>query len=164
MDEFAKTVASPYWWLSIVLVGILINLVSAYIKPVLDRAMSRVSLAWRTRNDQRRAEYERELNALVGNVELQRKYEHLELRRVLDALFGLTFALLLLLFKAVSLAVPALSIARDLGISVETSNIIFYGLSAVIIFLSFTGYLRATFLEDIVGAARAVESRRNGGL
>ena len=159
MEEFSKSLASPYWWLSTVIVGILINLASAYIKRPIDRLFSRISVAWRNRSEQRRAEYTRELNALVGNAELQRHYEHLELRRTLDALFGLMFALFILLFKGMSLIVPALSVARDLGVSVETSNIIFYCFLSLIIFLSFKIYTRATCLEDIVAAARHIEKR-----
>jgi len=159
MDEFAKILASPYWWLSVVVVGILINLVSAYIKEPIDWLFSHISVAWRTRTEKRRADYTRELNTLVGNAELQRQYEHLELRRTLDALFGLMFALLILLYKGMSLVVPALSIARDFGVSVGTSNFIFYGLSSLIIFLSFNIYTRAAYLEDIVATARHIEKR-----
>ncbi|WP_374562515.1 hypothetical protein [Ideonella sp.] len=43
MDEFVASLGTAYWWLSVVLVGIAINLVSAYLKRPIDSAMSRVS-------------------------------------------------------------------------------------------------------------------------
>lgn len=159
MEEFSKVLSSPYWWLSAVVVGILINLVSAYIKGPIDQLLSHISVAWRTRSEKRRADYTLELNKLVVNMELQRQYEHLELRSTLDALFGLMFALLILLYKGMSLVVPSLSIARDLGVSVEMSNTIFYGLSSLIIFLSFKIFTRAAYFKAIVAEARHIESR-----
>lgn len=52
MDEFTKLLVSPLWWLSVVVVGILINLASAYLKPRLDETFSRSSLWWRNRSEE----------------------------------------------------------------------------------------------------------------
>lgn len=155
MDELWGNLTSPYWWLSVVLVSVLINLASAYLKSAIDRLFSRIFSAWRARSDQRQAAHTRELAAMVGNSELQRQYEHMALRRKLDALFGLVFSLFVLLYKGMSVLVPALSISQDLGISAEASNAVFYILSSLLIFVSFKAYLHSMYIEDILATAQA---------
>jgi hypothetical protein len=41
--------SSPAWWVSVVIVGVLINLVSAYLKPTLDTRLSKASGWWKAR-------------------------------------------------------------------------------------------------------------------
>lgn len=42
-DQFLKDAASGYWWLSVVIVGLIINLASSYLKDAFDAVASRVS-------------------------------------------------------------------------------------------------------------------------
>jgi hypothetical protein len=49
MSEFLNNLSSAGWWMSVVIAGLLINLVSAYIKPLIDRLGSKLSSAWRNR-------------------------------------------------------------------------------------------------------------------
>ena len=49
MTEFLINLSSVAWWISVVFVGLLINLVSAYIKPPIDMLGSKLSSAWRNR-------------------------------------------------------------------------------------------------------------------
>jgi hypothetical protein len=46
MDELSKNLASPSWWFSVVLAGIVVNVVAAYAKPALDRLLAGVSSRW----------------------------------------------------------------------------------------------------------------------
>ncbi len=43
MEDFLQNLSSPSWWFGVALVGFLINLASAYLKPVVDNIASRVS-------------------------------------------------------------------------------------------------------------------------
>jgi hypothetical protein len=42
MDQLLRDVTSFYWWISVVLLGILLNLLSTYIKPIFDRMFSKI--------------------------------------------------------------------------------------------------------------------------
>jgi uncharacterized protein YggT (Ycf19 family) len=42
MHGIAKNISDPSWWMTVVVFGILINLVAAYIKPVIDRAVAKL--------------------------------------------------------------------------------------------------------------------------
>src|SRR5437879_5677234 len=52
-----------YWWLSVVVVGIIINLASAYLKSPLDTFLSSFSARWKARVERNKAAH----NALVEN-------------------------------------------------------------------------------------------------
>lgn len=54
MDAILNSVLTIEWWLGVVAVGIALNLVSAYLKPWLDRRVSSVSKRWGERSRQRR--------------------------------------------------------------------------------------------------------------
>jgi hypothetical protein len=54
MKDFFSSLSSPSWWVGVVIVGILINLISAYLKPRLDRWLSGSSKWWATRTEEQR--------------------------------------------------------------------------------------------------------------
>jgi hypothetical protein len=56
MRAFLDNLKSPAWWLGIVVVGIVINLISAYLKPRFDSVLARWSVYWATRSTQQREE------------------------------------------------------------------------------------------------------------
>ena len=59
MDEFANSVSSLSWWLGVVVVGIVLNVVAAYLKPRLDKLFSTMSSSWRNRSEKRFSERKR---------------------------------------------------------------------------------------------------------
>ena len=71
MDELLKTLASPAWWVTAVVFGLVINLVSAYIKPPIDGLLSRISERWRQRTEEARSKDKREIEALAINPQAQ---------------------------------------------------------------------------------------------
>lgn len=62
---------SPGWWLSVVTVGIAVNIFSVYVKQFLDRGNSRAASWWEARNRQRLEKYEAEVSRLVGDDQAQ---------------------------------------------------------------------------------------------
>lgn len=58
MNEFLSNVNSLYWWISVVVVGILLNVISSYSRDWIDRALSRISGWWANRSDVRRQKEE----------------------------------------------------------------------------------------------------------
>jgi hypothetical protein len=49
MDELRTSLASPVWWVSVVIAGLLVNLAAAYVKPTLDHWIGRWSSSYRAR-------------------------------------------------------------------------------------------------------------------
>ena len=50
MRSLVDQMSSPAWWIGVVIVGILINLVSAYCKGPIDRLLGALSTKWATRS------------------------------------------------------------------------------------------------------------------
>lgn len=49
MEEFIKSLSSPSWWIGVVIVGIVINIASAYLKNPIDKVLIHTSSSWRIR-------------------------------------------------------------------------------------------------------------------
>jgi len=64
MTEFLAQLSSPSWWLGIVVVSLLVNLASAYIKSPLDGFLSHLSKKW----DERSALARQQRDALVDSL------------------------------------------------------------------------------------------------
>jgi len=58
---------SWYWWISVVGVGLFINLISAYVKPPIDQLLGRYSEQWKQKLLARRKSYGTEINLLLND-------------------------------------------------------------------------------------------------
>ncbi len=77
MTDFHNTLFSAGWWISVVFVGLLINLVSAYIKSPIDKLGSKLSSAWRNRTER---SVRRLIAAVNGAVADPSNLAHLQFR------------------------------------------------------------------------------------
>ena len=106
-----------YWTISVVIVGILINLASAYLKNPLDRLVSKLSKKWRTRSEEKKAAWLKEVESLRGS-------QHEQTMQGFNMIFNITFAVLILVFIAIALsAVWATAIIIQVTGSRSTINI-----------------------------------------
>jgi hypothetical protein len=58
MSKFVEDVTSIYWWLTVVVVGIVIHIAGSYLKPQIDKWLIAWSEKYRSRSAQRRAAYD----------------------------------------------------------------------------------------------------------
>ncbi|ELP2650140.1 hypothetical protein R1U54_000196 [Vibrio fluvialis] len=87
MDEFLKDASSMNWWIGVVFVGVVINIVSGYIKKGLENNLSKISGYWKGKKDQR-AEIERcKISLLRNNSELRILYALRESRYRIRSFF-----------------------------------------------------------------------------
>ena len=70
MSRLLSDVASWYWWVSVVVVGILINLASAYLKTPIDRFLGRWSAKRRLAAAARETEMRRQADLIAASPEL----------------------------------------------------------------------------------------------
>jgi hypothetical protein len=71
MDDFVKAASTSSWWIGVVVVGIVLNLISAYAKSPLDWLLNAMSSSWRARTDKARQAHEERVAKLAGNTSLQ---------------------------------------------------------------------------------------------
>ncbi len=55
MSQLFNNFTSIGWWIGVVIVGLIINIVSTYLKPKIDVFLSSVSSKWATRNEKLRS-------------------------------------------------------------------------------------------------------------
>lgn len=78
MDSGYFEILDPYWWLGVVVLSIVLNIVAAYIKPSLDSITSRYSSRRKLRLEKQRQKFDWMVKELKGDKDLQ-----LELRFML---------------------------------------------------------------------------------
>jgi hypothetical protein len=80
VKKILESIAAPEFWVLVVIVGVLINLASAYLKPLLDRAFSSISLRLATRTERQRRQRLRRIECLRGDINEQLLASFAELR------------------------------------------------------------------------------------
>ena len=58
MEKLSDVLTSPVWWVTVVVAGIAINVISAYLKTSLDQRLSGLSSWWRNRSIKRKAAFD----------------------------------------------------------------------------------------------------------
>ena len=124
-SRFAGDVGSPYWWLSVVCVGLLINLASSYMKEPLDRWIGRRFESARIRSEHRRNERDLWIDLLSKDSRLLALEMQAELRH------GVSIAIASVCF----VLIQVLSIANKSGVSTVP------GYEIIILFSTFASLL-----------------------
>ncbi len=78
MTEFVHDVTSFHWWLGVVLVGVLINLASDYLKPRADGILGSLSTWYATRTVERRLERQQRIDRYIKDKEYRYYLSHFE--------------------------------------------------------------------------------------
>lgn len=98
MENITNNMSSPYWWISVVLVGVLINLVSSYLRSFFDFCAVQVSDQYLTWLNKEKEKEEVLLSLLASSPEKridllndERRYRLKALANGLVALFILVF-------------------------------------------------------------------------
>ena len=95
MDELMQELNKPVWWFSVVIAGIAINILSSYMRNVLDTYLSDTMSWWRRRSKSRQASWRKRIDFLVSGAEAR---SHWRIQMVMWRLRSLTFMLLSMFF------------------------------------------------------------------
>jgi ABC-type multidrug transport system fused ATPase/permease subunit len=71
MDEFFQNISSISWWLGVVIVGILINVLSHYIQKKFDTQLSALSSRWKKRSEEKKELRKRAIEKIRENPNAQ---------------------------------------------------------------------------------------------
>jgi hypothetical protein len=100
MHDFVSNLLSPQWWLSVVVVSIVLNVSSAYFKSALDKRLSTISARRRARLENERREDEETVAGLREDRHRQvlTAFHEMRLRQITVnyLLFGVGFLVLYL--------------------------------------------------------------------
>ena len=99
MESFVENLQSPAWWISVVVVGIILSVVSQYLKEVIDSSLSRISVSWRSRSEKAKANRLREIEVLRGDNHKQYLLLFEEMRNRISAGVYTILAFLIAIFS-----------------------------------------------------------------
>lgn len=115
MDNLSEILTSPVWWITVVITGIAINVVSAYLKTSLDERISNISAWWRNRSEKRKAEFERDIQELVDDPQEQLIACYRGLRQRIFVILYFLFGTLFMISAQLPFLLEAPKILRSLG-------------------------------------------------
>ena len=96
MNEILTELSKPVWWVSVVVAGIAINLLSAYLKHPLDKVLGGLSSWWRQRSETRQKAWATRVDRLRESEEARNMAVATEVRFRLQAIHLLLLAIFLL--------------------------------------------------------------------
>jgi hypothetical protein len=91
MKDFFTNLGSLYWWISVVVVGVLINLFSAYLKNKLDRYLSSTSSWWRKRTEVKSNQRQSTIDKIRSDPDEKDRIIQNELRDRLQSIYFVVF-------------------------------------------------------------------------
>jgi hypothetical protein len=144
MMDFLHNLSSPSWWVGVVAVGIVINLVSSYLKPRIDNWAAGFSAKRRSRLERQRQEHETHVNLLATDP-LEFDFVALsEIRRRQRCVMGLLFSVILFLIVLVDRSNVPITFSTQIaaGLSAEPVVLAFASVTFFMAFLEFRQALR----------------------
>ena len=145
MDSLIQDIYSAKWWIEVVVAGILINLISAYLKAPTDDFFGKFSKRWATRTEKNRTARNTRINKLKNNPNLQT----VTLLKAVDQRIRAVFYTIWVAFYW---TLAALSVLQNLGSFV----ILFLG-----IFIVAAGLIAANLLNDATNKFSEVSEARS---
>ena len=97
MSNFLENLKDPSWWLGVVLIGIIINLFSSWLKPKFDSYISNISNSYKKRITQQKEKTEQKIQSLIDDDEFD--YYNNELNQNFSRLNTQTLLLLIFIFS-----------------------------------------------------------------
>ena len=98
MNEFLQNIGSPSWWVGVVVVSFIINLASAYSKPLIDRTLAGLSESRRRKLERSKLELARQLQAVEATADGVVLLSLEELKLVLAAVLCTSLSVLVLVW------------------------------------------------------------------
>ena len=94
MNDIINELAKPVWWVSVVIAGIIINLISAYLKTRLDRTLSGASAWWTSQSGKSKKDWAERVERISEGGEELAYAIALESRQRLQSIQALLMAAL----------------------------------------------------------------------
>jgi hypothetical protein len=142
MSEFLQQIKSPGWWLGVVVVGILINLVSASCNHWLHRFLSSSSARWRELSEMEKATQEELVSKVTSDPHLQILLG-IEINRRLTTAIGIC----LLAMFAFSVGF-VLKVGESLLVASKAPNRLEYIPEAALLVATVLGIVAFEFIRD----------------
>lgn len=148
LNDIITELSKPVWWVSVVVAGIFINLISSYLKSNMDVGLSKLFSIWNERSIKQKNAW----NTLVYEIRLSDATLHALLAKETRTRLQSIHLLLISIFISNFPFVISLESGGDAH---RLLNVFFYALSAFTFFMSFLAFLTAAKTGRAIEAARS---------
>lgn len=135
MNDIITELSKPVWWVSVVIAGILINLLSGYLKTAVDSWASKFIASWNQRSEKKNKEWLEYINDIKNSDLHYQRAVAQENRLRLQAIQGLLLAIFVSNFPFIT--------SLEVGYAVRWVNFIWYFFAAVLFFAAFLAFNEA---------------------
>lgn len=97
MNEFISYVQSPAFWLGVLVVGVLVNLIAAYLKPHIDKSLSSVSARWAKKVEELERKRMARIKTLRGDKHKQLVASRRQVEHLIESVHSLALAAIMML-------------------------------------------------------------------
>ncbi len=146
LDAIVKELSKPIWWISVVFAGIVINLLSAYIKSQIDKTFIGTLSWWREKSTERQKQWVLRIDAIISNKEIQADEMHREIVQRLQSITLMLIAIILLIFS--------LNISDKDTQLLPFASLILLGISALAFFESALALFEASTTSSVLEVAQ----------
>ena len=147
MNDIITELSKPVWWVSVVVAGIIINLLSGYIKASMDIWLSKLFISWNERSTKQNNAW----TALVDGIKSSDSTHHSAVAKETRARLQAIHFLLLAIFIS---NFPFMVSLESGGYTYRLLNVFFYALAAITFFASFLVFLSAARTARAIREAR----------
>lgn len=154
MDDIYNELSKPVWWVSVVMAGIAINLLSAYLKNPLDGAIARTFTWWRSRSIARKSAWEKRIERLRSSEEARTAAGLLEISFRLQSIHMLLLAIFILILPSVLPLIQtgeSTLLPRHLAIGC-------FAFAALLFFVSFLAFMGSVTTRNALYEVRSKEN------
>ena len=137
MQNIIEVLSSPLWWFTVVIVGIIVNLIASYMKSKLDVFFGGISKWWLTKSNERKALSEVLFLELKESDNKRFMLSFLAHRSMLYSIQFLVMALFVILIVLLSDGIVEYK-------GLEIIKIITFGFSSILFFISFLSLTDST--------------------
>ena len=102
MEKFIEDITTAYWWMAVVIVGIIINVASTYIRSGIENQLAKISTYWSTRKELRENNRAQLINLLQEDSQALVLYAKTESRHRLQAIQNTIFSFIFIFMAASS--------------------------------------------------------------
>jgi len=89
LDQFKSFILSPYWWISVLVAGILANLLTSAIRAIWQNILARISSQWRSRMEAHTISRQKTIERLLTSSHEQTLFLFDEMRNRLQSIVTL---------------------------------------------------------------------------
>ena len=148
LNDIITELSKPVWWVSVVVAGIVINLISGYLKSSMDFGLSKIFNIW----NERTIKQQNAWNEIVDRIRSSDATHNAALAKETRARLQSIHLLLISIFISNFTFVTSVDSGGDDHILL---NVFFYALSAFTFFVSFLAFLTAA------KTARAIQEAKS---